>query len=367
MQQLFNERIKQVLMLLIIVGLIFLSIKELATFLPGLLGAVTLYIVSRTKYFQFVYQKKWKKGWTAMGFIIFYLLIIGIPVAIAVTLVSPKISAIMENPNAIIETARQTIDGIQQKIGIKLISETTLSNSINKLTETLPKLLNSSLNVISNLAIMLFILYAMLVNGSEMEKYVNRIIPLKRNNIQLLSYETKKMVIANTIGIPLISIIQGVVATIGYAIFGVEDWGLYGFLTGVFAFFPVVGTMVVWVPLVLYMYATGDTTNAFLVALYSLIITGNVDYLARITLLKRMGDVHPVITILGVLVGLGLFGFVGLVIGPLLINYIIVLYDIYMNEFVYAVEPLPAVQNSVDALQDEAPSKSAGVDAEGKN
>ena len=125
--------------------------------------------------------------------------------------------------------------------------------------------------------------------------------------------------------------------------------------------------MVVWVPFVLYMYATGDTTNAFLVALYSLIITGNVDYLARITLLKRMGDVHPVITILGVLVGLGLFGFVGLVIGPLLINYIIVLYDIYMNEFVYAAEPLPAVQNSVDALQDEAPSKSAGVDAEGKN
>lgn len=331
----FNERIKQILMLVMILGLIFLVIKELVTFLPGLLGAITLYIVSRAKYFQFVYQKKWKKGWTAFGFIIFYLLIIGIPIAIAVTLVSPKISALLENPDAIVANAKTTIATIQEKIGFKIISENSISNGISKLTATIPRLLNSSLNIISNLAIMLFVLYFMLVNGSEMERYLSRIIPLKRNNIQLLSYETKKMVIANALGIPLISIIQGVVATIGYAIFGVKDWGLYGFLTGVFAFFPVVGTMIVWVPLVLYMYATGDTVNALLVALYSLLVTGNVDYVARVSLLKKMGDVHPVMTILGVLVGLGLFGFVGLVIGPLLINYIIVMYDIYMNEFVY--------------------------------
>ena len=331
----FNERIKQILMLVMILGLIFLVIKELVTFLPGLLGAITLYIVSRAKYFQFVYQKKWKKGWTAFGFIIFYLLIIGIPIAIAVTLVSPKISALLENPDAIVANAKTTIATIQGKIGFKIISENSISNGISKLTATIPRLLNSSLNIISNLAIMLFVLYFMLVNGSEMERYLSRIIPLKRNNIQLLSYETKKMVIANALGIPLISIIQGVVATIGYAIFGVKDWGLYGFLTGVFAFFPVVGTMIVWVPLVLYMYATGDTVNALLVALYSLLVTGNVDYVARVSLLKKMGDVHPVMTILGVLVGLGLFGFVGLVIGPLLINYISVMYDIYMNEFVY--------------------------------
>src|SRR5690606_17458272 len=108
-------------------------------------------------------------------------------------------------------------------------------------------------------------------------------------------------------------------------------WGLWGFLTGVFAFFPVVGTMVIWVPLVIYMFAVGDTWQATGLLLYSAIVTGNVDYLSRITLLKKMGDVHPVITILGVLVGLGLFGFIGLVFGPLLVSYIIVLFKIYMN------------------------------------
>jgi predicted PurR-regulated permease PerM len=332
----FNERVKQVLMLVIILGLLFLVIKELISFLPGLLGAVTLYIVSRAGYFRLVFQKKWRKGWTALAFIIFYLLIVGVPVAIGISIISPKISSLLEHPDTIVGAAKNTITAIQEKTGFSFISENTISSAIGKLTSVLPKLLNSTLNIIANIAIMLFVLYFMLVNGNEMEKYLNRIIPLKRNNIQRLSSETKKMVIANALGIPLISIIQGLVATLGYLIFGVKEWGLYGFLTGVFAFFPIVGTMIIWVPLVLYMYATGDTVNALLVALYSLIVTGNIDYVARITLLKRMGNVHPVMTVLGVLVGLGLFGFVGLVIGPLLINYIIVMYEIYMNEFVYS-------------------------------
>ena len=49
--------------------------------------------------------------------------------------------------------------------------------------------------------------------------------------------------------------------------------------------------------------------------------------------MKKMGNVHPVITVLGVLIGLGLFGFIGLIFGPLLVSYIVVLFRIYMNEF----------------------------------
>ncbi|MBP7557346.1 MAG: AI-2E family transporter, partial [Chitinophagaceae bacterium] len=139
---------------------------------------------------------------------------------------------------------------------------------------------------------------------------------------------------ANALGIPLISLIQGVTAALGYFLFQVPEWGLWGFLTGVFAFFPVIGTMAIWVPLVIYMYASSTVPLATGLLLYSVIVTGNVDYIARITLLKKMGDVHPVITILGVIVGLGLFGFIGLIFGPLVINYIILLFNVYMNEFI---------------------------------
>lgn len=337
----FNNRIKQILLLSIILLLVYLVIIELSLFLPGLLGALTLYILSRASYFQLIYNRKWKKGWAAGLFIIYYLFLIGLPVFLAVTLISPKINSFLDDPNAMIAAARHSINTVQEKIGFKVVSDASLTNSLSRLTAFIPTVLNSTANLITNLAIMLFVLYYMLINGREIERILNRLIPLRQENINMLASETKKLVRANALGIPLISIIQGAVATLGYFIFKVDEWALWGFLTGVFAFFPVVGTMIIWVPLVLYNYAVGDTWNATGLLVYSVVVTGNVDYIARITLLKKMGDVHPVITILGVIVGLGLFGFIGLVFGPLLVNYIIVLFKIYMNEFIENADPMP--------------------------
>jgi len=353
----FNNRIKQILLLSLILLLVYLVIEELYIFLPGLLGALTLYILSRANYFQLVYNRKWKKGWAAGLFIVYYLFLIGLPVFLAITLISPKINAFLDDPDAMVNAAKHSITTIQQKIGFKFISETTLTNSLSKLSAFVPTILNSTANLITNLAIMLFILYYMLYNGRDIERVLNRLIPLQQENINMLASETKKLVRANALGIPLISIIQGAAATLGYFIFGVQEWGLWGFLTGVFAFFPVVGTMIVWVPLVLYTYAMGDTWNATGLLLYSFVVTGNVDYVARITLLKRMGDVHPVITILGVIVGLGLFGFIGLVFGPLLVNYIIVLFKIYMNEFIEGAQQFSETQTIEESKTEKANSE----------
>ena len=257
--------------------------------MPGLLGALTFIFLAGPVIFNLVYNRKWKKGWAAGLFIIYYFFLIGLPVFLAITLISPKINAFLEDPNAMINAAKQSINTIQQKIGFKIFSENTLTNSLSKLTAFIPTILNSTANLITNLAIMLFVLYYMLYNGREIEKMLNRLIPLRQENINMLASETKKIVRANALGIPLISIIQGLTATLGYFIFGVDEWALWGFLTGVFAFFPVVGTMIIWVPLVIYTYAIGDTWQATGLLLYSVVVTGNVDYLSRITLLKKNG------------------------------------------------------------------------------
>lgn len=331
--QSFNDRVRQVLLLSLIILLIYLSLRELKLFMPGLLGAVTLYILSRANYFQLVYTRKWKKGNAAFLFIIFYLLILGIPVFAAVTLLSPKISDALSDPTAVINNIKQAILQIQAKAGITIITERSLSSSLDQMIRFIPSLLNSTLNLLSNLIIMLFFLYYLLYYAKEVETTLFKMIPLKDANTAMLASETKKMVKANAIGIPLISIIQGFTATLGYFIFGVQEFALWGFFTGVFAFFPVVGTMVVWVPLVIYMYVSGDTLDATGLLFYSLLVTGNIDYVSRITIMRKMGNVHPVITVLGVLIGLGLFGFIGLIFGPLLVSYIVVLFRIYMNEF----------------------------------
>lgn len=345
----FNDRIKQILLLLLIVLLIFLTVKELASFLPGILGAITLYILSRANYFQLVYNKKWKKGRAAGLYIVYYLFLLGLPVFMAITLISPKVNEFMSDPTAAFEGIKAAVMQVQEKMGVTFVSEESLDGSLDKITAFLPSVLNSTATLLANLATMLFFLYFMLYNGREMEQTLYRIIPLKDSNTTMLASETKKIVKANALGIPLISIIQGLTATLGYFIFGVKEWALWGFLTGVFAFFPVVGTMLVWVPLVVYTFVSGNSTMGIGLLLYSVIVTGNVDYIARITIMRKIGDVHPVITVLGVLVGLGLFGFIGLIFGPLLVSYIIVLFKIYMNEF---VEPLAEEKEALSKVEE---------------
>lgn len=334
----FNDRVRQILLLLLIILLIYLSLRELRLFMPGLLGAVTLYILSRANYFQLVYSRKWKKGRAAFLYIFFYLLILGVPIFAAITLLSPKISSVLSDPTAVVNNLKQAVMQIQAKAGISIVTEKSLANSLDQTITFIPSLLNSTLNLLANLVTMLFFLYYMLYYGREIEMTLFRIIPLKDANTAMLASETKKMVKANAIGIPLISIIQGLTATLGYFLFGVNEFALWGFFTGIFAFFPVVGTMVVWVPLVIYMFVSGEPGNATGLMLYSLIVTGNIDYVARVTIMKKMGNVHPVITVLGVLIGLGLFGFIGLIFGPLLVSYIVVLFRIYMNEFTTMTE-----------------------------
>lgn len=350
----FNDRVRQVLLLLLIILLIYLSLRELKLFMPGVLGAITLYILSRASYFQLVYTRKWKKGKAAFLFIIYYLLMLGVPVFAAVMLLSPKISSVLSDPTTVINNIKQAVMQIQAKAGVSIVTEKSLSNSLDQTITFIPSLLNSTLNLLSNLITMLFFLYYMLYHGREVEVTLFRIIPLKDANTSMLASETKKLVKANAIGIPLISIIQGLTATLGYFVFGVNEFALWGFFTGVFAFFPVVGTMVVWVPLVVYMYVSGETWNATGLLVYSLVITGNIDYVARVTIMKKMGNVHPVITVLGVLIGLGLFGFIGLIFGPLLVSYIVVLFRIYMNEF------------SAQPVDEKPPDESAIVSKEPK-
>ena len=329
----FNSRVKQLLLLALLLALVITIFVALRAFIPGILGAITLYILSRANYFQLIYNRKWKRGRAAAIYLLYYLLILGIPVFMIVVLLSPKVDAIIADPAQVIATIKASVADVQKKVGFTFISPNSMSNLIDRATAFLPTLINTTTNLLANLVLMLFLLYYILINGSEIERYLYKITPLKDENIQLLASETKKMIKANAFGIPIISTIQGAFATLGYFLFGIQDYVIWGLLTGIFAFIPIIGTFVIWGPLVVYLYSNGQTWQATGLLIYSGVVTGNVDYLARITLLRRIGDVHPVLTILGVIVGLSLFGFIGLIFGPLLISYITVIFKIYVNEF----------------------------------
>ncbi len=302
--------------------------------IPGFLGAITLYILGRERYARIVEVRKWSPRWTALLYILVSLVAISILMYFTIKVMLPKFNLVFSHPKELMQGLHQLSEQVNATTGIDLFSDANLGKLQQGLGNFIPTFLNSTVNILGNVVMMFFVLYFMLVNGKEMETAVTSFIPLHPESISKLAKETKTMVKANAIGIPLISVIQGLFATLGYWIFGLNEFGLWGFLTGVFAFFPLVGTMLIWLPLVIFQYSQGLIWQGTGLLVYSLLVTGNVDYLARISLMKKIGDVHPLITILGVIVGLGLFGFMGFIFGPLLLSYMILLIKIYTSEFV---------------------------------
>lgn len=321
-------------MLLVIGFFGFLIIKELYVFLPGLMGALTFYILGRERYFKLTESKGWKPALTAFSFILIFLLIIAAPLYYTIVLVSPKISAVFSHADELKVGVQALSDKLKDLTGKELLSEKNIQTLESNLANFIPTFLNSSATILGNMIVMFFVLFFMFTGGRAMEQTVKQFIPLHQDSVIALAQETKHMVKANAIGIPLISIVQGFAAWLGYLIFGLNDALMWGFLTGVFAFFPIVGTMMIWVPLVIYLFSQGLTGPGTGLLIYSLLVTGNVDYLARVSLMKKIGNVHPLITVFGVIVGLQLFGFMGFIFGPLVFSYVIILIKIYAHEFV---------------------------------
>src|SRR5215212_4568453 len=99
----FNNHLRQILLLALIILLGILMIKQLTIFLPGLLGGVTLYILTRKLYQKLTILKRWRKPGTALLFIIGCLVLIAIPVYFSILMVSPKVGSLLDNQQEVMK------------------------------------------------------------------------------------------------------------------------------------------------------------------------------------------------------------------------------------------------------------------------
>ncbi|KAA0993006.1 AI-2E family transporter [Dyadobacter aurulentus] len=329
----FNFRLRQVFFLLLVLAFAIIIFKQLFIFFPGFLGALTLYILCRKYFLHLTLKRNWNKSATALLFMVLFMACIVAPVYFSLQMVYSKVQVILKEPEQINQAMEAVSKQLTTWTGQDLLNKQAIGDVGKKVGSFIPGMLNSSAMMLGNLLMILFLAYFMFLNGHTVEATLRKFIPLKARNIDLLADETVGMVRANAIGIPLVSLIQGIVAVLGYWIFGVKDFVLLGLITGFFAFFPVIGTALIWLPIVIFMFSKGDNGKAIGLAIYCLVAVGNIDYLARITILKKMGDVHPVTTILGLIVGLRLFGFWGFIFGPLMISLLLLFIKIYKTEF----------------------------------
>lgn len=348
--QIKNNIIKQIIMLLIILILLVSIVWNLSYFIPGFLGAITLYILVRDRYFQMVEERGWKRWSAASIIILFYGISLSLPFYGTVAILSPMVEKLANDSDALRGSMGRTIVYLNEKIPQLELSTDKIFGYLQSGLTVVPEILRSTANILANILTAFFILYFMLVQGREMERVIINNLPLYNKNKNVLWIETKNMVVSNAIGIPLLALAQGLIAFVGYWYFDLKAAGLWALLTAFSTIIPVVGTMVVWVPICIYVFATNGAKDGLLLATYCFIAVGGIDNVLRILFVKLFGNVHPLITIFGVLLGLELFGIVGLIFGPLMLSYFILMIKIYKAEFggKYKLLEHPRVEEEAD-------------------
>jgi predicted PurR-regulated permease PerM len=329
-----QNRVRQVFFLILIVLLGILLFLELYSFLPAMLGAITLYILMHNWMLHLTEKKKWKKGLTALLLMATSFIVILLPIALLVNMMSSKVSYAIQHSGEIVNSIKTVVNNLELKMGRDLVSEEDLNQLGPLIAESLPKILGATFNTLTTIFFMYFILYFMLMNARRMENAIYQYIPLKDENVQKLGKEVEGMVISNAIGIPVIAVIQGVVGLIGYLVLGVEEPWFWFVVTCITAMLPVVGAALAYVPLAIIFFADGKNWQGIAMLIFGFGIIGTVDNVFRFWLARKIGNIHPLITVFGVIIGLKLFGFIGLIFGPLLISLFTLLLKIYSNEFI---------------------------------
>lgn len=314
---------------------------EFTPFFGGILGAFTIYILLRRQMMFLTEKKRMNRSLVAILLLLEAVMCFLIPVSLAVWLFIVKLQNINLDPTTLVTSIEHLADVVRQKVGYDLLDK----KNITSIVSTLPKVGQVLMDGISgfaiNVAVLVLVLYYMLIGGSKMEAYIYDLLPFSERNKKEVLKEINMIVTSNAIGIPLLAVIQGGIAMLGYWIFNAPSPFLFGFLTCFATIIPVVGTAIIWLPLALYMALTGDWVNAIGLAAYALIVITNVDNLIRFILQKQMADIHPLVTIFGVIIGLSLFGFMGVIFGPLLISVFLLCFNMFKRKYLQKEETRP--------------------------
>ncbi len=206
-----------------------------------------------------------------------------------------------------------------------------VSLAANWITGHLSAILSSVLSIVTGIVLIFISLFFFLRDGAGFKKILIGLSPLSDNYDEQIFLQLKNTIIATVRGVLLISVIQGILAGIGLWIFGVPHFTLWGSISAVASLVPGLGTAVIFIPAVAYMYITGNTSYAVGLILWGGVIVGLVDNFLSPYFYTRGVEIHQLLMLFAVLGGLVVFGPIGFIFGPIILSLFFALIDIYQK------------------------------------
>lgn len=310
-------------------GLIF---KEMAPYFSGVLGAITLYVLLKRSMVKLT-RLAWHPNLAAGLLMVTSFLVILLPIAGAILMMGNKVGKAVKNSEKVVQAVKSQLGDWENRFGYDFTSQIDASAVSGWVSKNLQGLAGGTFSAVIAIGVMYFLLFYMLTNRKQLRESLFEYIPVSDENLKIISSETREMVRANALGIPLVAIAQGIVSLIGFLIFGIENPFLWAVMVTIGSMIPFVGNLLGTIPVFILTLSNGSTFQAWGILIYGIVVVGTTDNIIRLYVLQKLDNVHPLITLIGVIVGIPLFGFIGLIFGPLLISLFLIIVRIYKKEY----------------------------------
>jgi predicted PurR-regulated permease PerM len=339
-----ERRSKMALSILLIVILTSVLAYAVYPYMNAFFGALILYVVFRPLYAFLTARLGVRSSLAAVVVIVSTVMIVLIPLYMLFTIVILELQGLLTDTAGITDLTSFLKNS--SLIAIQLTTD-VLPSGIN-LQERITGLVASATGLLSTVlinavrdtgkrflefTIMYFVLFYLLVGGnSEFVRSLRSAVPFNEENTKELLSKFGSVVKTILISSGVIAVVQGMLLTITFILFGLEGAFLWGFVTAILSFIPPLGPPLIWVPATIIQLLQHDYTSAAGVFAGGMIVS-SVDNLIRPAINKKVGQLHPLVSLVGVLIGLNLFGLLGIIIGPLLLSYTMLTARMFHDEY----------------------------------
>lgn len=212
-----------------------------------------------------------------------------------------------------------------------------INNGLNNFSShafaTVSSLATNIFSFVVGFFMLFFVVFFLFRDGEKILKVFMDISPIASSQEQILMARIISAVNGIVKGQFLVAVCQGLVATVGFFIFGVHEPFLWGAFTVIAALVPNIGTSLVMVPAVIYLLITGHTPQAIGLAIWAAFAVGLIDNFLGPKLVGSQLKLHPVLVLLAVIGGLQFFGILGFLIGPIVMAIFVQMVDMYLTDF----------------------------------
>lgn len=330
-KNIYSEKQSALILQIVILILGCFILYALWPFQAGFVGALIMYAVFKNWFIENVREKGRSKTLYILTILLISFVVIILPILTFSIMLANKFLYYTNNHEELVHLAK----ALQSMLPIEILTPDVVKNFLQSggqfISSLFSSLIDQASGIIINISMMYVLLFFMLYKQDEFHQAMYRYIPLAKEDIDRLRDEFRTSIDAYVTGQGIISLIQATLLGFGFWLFDYPDaifWGLVGFFL---SFIPVVGTPLIWIPAGLLGIFSENDYNGWGLMIWGALLVTNIDNVLRFILAKKMGDVPPLITILGVLIGIPFFGLMGLIIGPLILIYFLILVDIYVK------------------------------------